>query len=132
MTNLFVYGTLKIETIEEVMPQLLSYLHFAGNGFVRGRLFDIIEYPGAICDDNTNNQVFGQLFTIRLGFENEVLHSLDDYEGYNERDIAGSLFRRDKVLVYNKEANAISAWIYWYNQPVAGLKEIAGGIYGKK
>ena len=129
---LFVYGTLKPEMIESVMPQLLPYFEFVANGYVTGKLFDVNDYPGAVPATSVHNKIFGQLLSIHRGFEKEVFHLLDDYEDYDTANVVGSLFRREKVTVYINEAHMQEAWIYWYNKSTSGLTEIISGVYSKE
>ncbi len=132
MENLFVYGTLKWEMMDGVMPQLMPYLTFVANRYVKGKLFDVDDYPGAVPATSFQYKITGQVLQIKAGCEKEILRLLDEYEGYNETDITGSLFRREKTTVYSSETENEEAWIYWFNKSTSGLTEIVSGFYSKE
>jgi gamma-glutamylcyclotransferase (GGCT)/AIG2-like uncharacterized protein YtfP len=128
VNNIFVYGTLKQELLGEVMPHIKPYIEFGDKGYVKGRLFDLGEFPGAKPTRLNNKKVQGQLLSIKPGFESKVLNELDEYEEYNPSDADSSLFKRKKVKVFTK-GTLKDAWIYWYNKPVSKKDEINDGVY---
>ena len=132
MERLFVYGTLKWEMIDSVMPQVVPYLNYETNGYVAGKLFDVDHYPGAVPASSVRYKIFGQLLSVKTGFERYIFQTLDEYEGCDETNVANSLFRREKTKVYINNIDSLEAWIYWYNRPVSRLTEITGGIYSKE
>ncbi len=128
INKIFVYGTLKEDMLSEVMPQIKPFIQFGGKGYVQGRLYDVGAFPGAKPARLKDKKVYGQLLSIKSGFENKVLNELDEYEAYHPADVAHSLFKRKKVKVFTTGA-VNDAWIYWYNQPVTNKKVINDGHY---
>lgn len=130
MNKLFVYGTLKSANISLVVPEIAPYIIRKGKGFVKAKLFDLGEYPGAVNLQPTN-KVYGEIVEIMPEKLDFVLDVLDQYEEVDKNpDI--SLFKRAKALVNTTEGKKIYAWVYWYNKNVGKSKEIKSGIYRKR
>lgn len=81
----FFYGTLLPPFVEKRSAMLLRGLHFHGDGSVRGVLYDLGEYPGAVFDATTDMRVDGTVFA--LPEDPQVLEALDRYEGYESTPI---------------------------------------------
>lgn len=122
---LFVYGTL----LDESNPYG-AYLHenakFYASGKIKGKLYDIGNYPGAIADTEGDNYVYGSIYEIKEVVS--VLKELDDYEGFGDDFAQPNEFIRVLTTV---EANGEkkSCWIYVYNFPTDGLTRIDDGRY---
>lgn len=121
---LFVYGTL-LQNDNEFGRYLKKNATLLTEGTFTGRLFDCCEYPGALAD-NAGYPIKGNVYRLAAPQTNLVV--LDDYEGFGEKQEQPNLFIRQLTSV--KTGNyEIECWVYVYNLPVDGLKEIASGDY---
>lgn len=87
---IFIYGTLLPETTPDGVADAVESLRFVGKARVRGRLYDLGEYPGAVLDASSRREIIGRVFA--LPEDEEVLKALDVYEGFNPQDRENSLF----------------------------------------
>jgi len=95
-------------------------------GTIKGKLYDIGEYPGAIIDTDEQYEITGAIY--KLHHPQKALKILDDYEGYGDDQDQPNLFVRELLPV--KTANGeLNCWIYLYNLPVNGLQQITSGNY---
>ena len=125
---LFVYGTLKRGLAAgHVLDRLADHYR---NGTVRGRLYRLDGYPGAIAADDPNDLIHGEVFRLRQPAA--ALASLDAYE-----ETASGLYRRERWPVTladaarhsaNTEA-VVEAWIYVYNRSIEGRPRIRSGRF---
>ncbi len=125
---LFVYGTLLrgFASLESWRRRVQA--EFAGRGRIKGKLYDLGEYPGAIAD--AEQVVRGEVYELR-GPANAV-SILDEYEGYFPLHPKRSLFVRTVTPVIMDDGRETKAWVYFYNGPVDERKLIAGGDYRGK
>ena len=93
---------------------------------MRGKLYDIGEYPGAILNIESKNYVFGKIYEL-IDVE-KVLKLLDDYEGFGPDQLQPNLFVRQLIAI-ETAIGGIECWVYLYNLPVEGLKLIESGKY---
>jgi gamma-glutamylcyclotransferase (GGCT)/AIG2-like uncharacterized protein YtfP len=124
--KLFVYGSLRSGFRNPVYAYLTKYFHLLGEAIVKGKLFDLDEYPAAAA---TNEEKFisGELYSINNPLEfSWAIGQLDDYEGLNAEEGEIPLYKREEVIAY-KDGEAHTAWIYWYNKDLAGKPEIESG-----
>jgi len=122
---LFVYGTL-LDEQNEFSTYLKQNCSFYGKGKIKGRLYDLGEYPGAILDYVDSNYVHGSVFKLKDSAE--VLMRLDEYEGFGEEQDQPNLFTREMVSV-ESDKGQVNCWVYLYNLPVDGFKLIESGDY---
>jgi gamma-glutamylcyclotransferase (GGCT)/AIG2-like uncharacterized protein YtfP len=114
---LFVYGTLQPGRAPAEIAPIVRRLTAVGDGFVRGRLYDLGEYPGVVLDE-TGEKIPGKI--LRLPDAPEVLKRLDEYEEFDVAQPEGSLFVRKEWPVTRGNGNRkLVCWIYVYN-PHAG------------
>jgi gamma-glutamylcyclotransferase (GGCT)/AIG2-like uncharacterized protein YtfP len=125
---LFSYGTLLPRLAPPEIRPTVRQLRRVGKGFVRGQLFDLGEYPGAILS-RTGPPIVGQIF--ELPDDPEVLHRLDEYEGFNRADPRASLFVRQRRHVQLEGGSKIFCWVYTYNRPLKEARAVSGGDYSK-
>jgi len=125
---LFSYGTLLPSLAPPEIKPTVRRLRRVGSGFVRGQLFDFGEYPGAVLT-RTGSRIIGQIF--ELPDDPEVLHRLDEYEGFDRSDPQASLFVRKRRYVELEDGRKIFCWIYGYNRPVKKARRLSGGVYSK-
>ena len=99
---LFVYGTLHPDRAPAEIAEVVRGFRQIGRGSVRGKLFDLGEYPGVVLDGG-GGVVNGVVFTLPDG----VLARLDAYEG-------GS-FERERVRVEMADGSRRECWMYVWN-----------------
>jgi gamma-glutamylcyclotransferase (GGCT)/AIG2-like uncharacterized protein YtfP len=125
---LFSYGTLLPRLAPPEIRPTVERLRRVGKGFVRGQLFDLGEYPGAILS-RTGPPIAGQIF--ELPDDPEVLDRLDEYEGFDRSDPQASLFVRRRRHVQLEGGSKIFCWVYTYNRPLDTARAVSGGDYSK-
>ncbi|SDT09783.1 Uncharacterized conserved protein YtfP, gamma-glutamylcyclotransferase (GGCT)/AIG2-like family [Mucilaginibacter mallensis] len=123
---LFVYGTL-LNAGNSFATYLTNNCNFYGKGKLKGRLYDIGEYPGAVADSNSRSYIYGDIVLIH---NPTVLKQLDDYEGFGDDQQQPNLFIREMMEIETAEGS-IDCWVYLYNLPVEGLVLIESGDYLK-
>ena len=101
--------------------------HFHCDGSLRGVLYDLGEYPGAVFDTTTDKRVDGTIF--ELPEDPQVLEALDRYEGYEPTPHATNLFVRKLQRVDLTTGDTIECWAYEYNGNPDGARVIASGRY---
>jgi gamma-glutamylcyclotransferase (GGCT)/AIG2-like uncharacterized protein YtfP len=124
---LFTYGTLSPEFAPLEIAEAVGRLKFVNDGFIRGWLYDLGDFPGAVLDEKSPNYVFGQVF--QLPDDKLVLNQLDEYEEFDLNNIKGSLFVRKKATVTTANQRKIECWIYVYNQIPEQAELVASGNY---
>ena len=113
MERLFTYGSLNPQHSPAELEEVLQRFVFVANATVRGRLFQLQEYPGLVLDAAAE-PVAGRLFDV----PEDSWERLDDYEGYDPAVQESSLFVRVKALVRRSDGADEEAWIYVYNRHV--------------
>lgn len=111
------YGSLRSGFRSPAYEYISRYFDLVGAAKVKGKLFDLGEYPAAKPTDE-NKFIIGELYKIRN--ENEfawALGQLDDYEGVDVAYDEVQLYYRKVTDVYIND-NITHAWIYWYNGDV--------------
>jgi gamma-glutamylcyclotransferase (GGCT)/AIG2-like uncharacterized protein YtfP len=128
ITHLFVYGTLRRGFHHPAYQYIAKHLVELGEAQVKGKLYDLGEYPGAI-PTSENFFIKGELYELKEAGEFEwVIKQLDDYEGLNPEEGETFLYTRGPVqALYNNQP--VDAWMYWYNKNVAGKPLISSGDY---
>ncbi len=82
MNNLlFVYGTLLNEN-NEYAVYLKNHSRFHSYGKIKGKLYDIGEYPGAILLPKGEDYIYGSI--LELDHPEDIFPVIDDYEGYGK------------------------------------------------
>lgn len=117
------------EHAPDAMSGAVKRLRYIGPAFTQGRLYDLGEYPGAVLDASSRTKIMGRIFS--LPEDENLLNSLDEYEGFDPRNRKNSLFVREETKVTLESGQKLSCWIYVYNQDVSGAKLISGGDYLK-
>jgi gamma-glutamylcyclotransferase (GGCT)/AIG2-like uncharacterized protein YtfP len=128
MNNLlFIYGTLLNEDNEYAF-YLKNNSRLYSPGKLKGKLYDIGEYPGATLSAESDEYVYGSI--LQLNNLTKVLPVIDDYEGYGDDQPQPNEFIRVSLEV-ETGAGPIACWVYLYNLPVTGLTPIESGRYIK-
>jgi gamma-glutamylcyclotransferase (GGCT)/AIG2-like uncharacterized protein YtfP len=125
---LFVYGTLLDES-NPYAAYLKEHSHFYDEGRLRGRLYNIGNYPGAVLQDDSDSCVHGSIFLIDE--PKTVLKELDDYEGFGDPFLQPNEFIR-KLVEVEARGMILKCWVYLYNLPVNSLPQISSGDYLKR
>ncbi len=126
MVNLlFVYGTL-LDADNEYALYLKKNSRLYSHGKIKGRLYDIGEYPGAVLSDEDDEYIYGHI--LELNDPEKVLPVIDDYEGFGDDQPQPNEFIRVLTKV-ETGAGLLNCWLYLYNLPVAGLTQIKSGRY---
>jgi len=131
MTNhasryVFVYGSLRSGFQSTAYEYISRYFNFFGEAKVKGKLFDLGEYPGAVPTQE-DSFIKGELYIVKN--ENEfswAIAQLDDYEGVIVEPNEKPLYRREIADIYVNDA-IVPAWIYWYNGNVSDKPVINSG-----
>lgn len=126
---LFVYGTLRPNLAPAEIADTVDQLRPVGSASVRGRLYDLGEYPGAILDASSETTISGEIF--ELPDDQTVLAALDEYEGFTPNDPEASLFVRVKCTVTLSDGRKLESWIYVYNQSPEQMPLVTSGDYAK-
>jgi gamma-glutamylcyclotransferase (GGCT)/AIG2-like uncharacterized protein YtfP len=124
---LFAYGTLIPELAPAFMRLVLKSFVPKAKGKVKGKLYDLGEFPGAVLDSRSRTSIRGQIFEIPD--DPIVLAKLDDYEEFDPSNPDTSLFVRRKRMVQSEDGNRYSCWIYEYNRPIVKRKLVPRGVY---
>ncbi|MDX1672452.1 MAG: gamma-glutamylcyclotransferase family protein [Balneolaceae bacterium] len=124
---LFVYGTLRQGLKGPARRILARFSTFEGKGSFRGRLYDTGDFPAAVPSDDSGDRVIGEIY--RMLESDELLRTLDSYEGFDPHADSGNLFNRKMVDVEHPDGKTVKAWVYLYNRPVEHCKHISSGDY---
>lgn len=127
-TPLFVYGTLRPGHAPASVAGCVDRCACLGGGSTPGRLHDLRAYPGAVSDPACGQRIHGQVIEVP---DNAALRRLDDYEGFDPADPAGSLFVRTQCDVTREgdSPRTLRAWVYVYNRDLADARIVPGGRY---
>ena len=117
---LFIYGTLHPDRAPRAIADVVRRLKPVGAGTIRGRMFDLGEYPGVVLDDSAGDAAFaaapgtipGEVFEVP---DAETLVRLDAYEDYRPGDPGASLFLRVETTVAMSDGSERTCWVYIYN-----------------
>jgi gamma-glutamylcyclotransferase (GGCT)/AIG2-like uncharacterized protein YtfP len=123
---LFAYGTLMPAHAPAELGEIVRQFRRIGRGSVRGRLYDLGDYPGAVLVEGPDS-IYGEVY--RLPADQEILRKLDEYEGFDPSDPGGSLFARTKCPVRLENSEELSCWVYIYNRDPGSAKLVPGGDY---
>lgn len=110
---LFVYGTLLRDHAPAEISNVVGRLRRVGAAKMKGKLYDLGEYPAAVAAPGSNAKVFGQVFEVPG--DPEVLKALDQYEGYDPASPKSSLFLRQRRFVTLSGGRRVLSWVYLFN-----------------
>lgn len=128
MNNLiFIYGTL-LDEDNEYAVYLRNHSKLYSHGKIKGKLYDIGEYPGAILADEGNEYIYGSILEIS-DLEN-VQPLIDDYEGFGVDQPQPNEFIRVLTQV-EAEVGLLNCWVYLYNLPVTESSQLKSGRYSQ-
>lgn len=127
---LFAYGTLQPGLAPKSMEQATAKLLAVGAGFVRGVLYDLGRYPGAIADAGAAGRISGTV--MKLPDDGDVLRALDDYEGFDPQSPDTSEFIREQQVVELLHGGTLMCWFYRYNGKADAASVSPSGVWQKK
>ncbi len=123
---LFVYGSLRSGFQHPAYEYISKYFHIVGDAKVKGKLYDKVDYCVAVATAE-ERFIIGELYEINSDAEfSYAIGQLDDYEGLFVEEGEKALFKREPVTVYCN-GHEYTAWIYFFNDSIAGLPEIETG-----
>ena len=126
---LFLYGTLLADGAPDEVVGVLQSLRRIGPAHVRGMLYDLGEYPGAILAPSSKTLIQGEIF--ELPPTPAILKALDDYEEFDPANKKDSLFIRTKTKATLLDGQRVNCWMYVYNDDPRTAPLLANGIYSK-
>jgi len=126
---LFAYGTLQPDLVADEVASAVARFRRLGQGSIRGVLYDLGEYPGAVVDPSSRKRIFGTVF--RLSGDEKLLRELDEYEGFNPSAPEESLFVRKLCPVRLATGRILPCWVYVYNRTTERAQILKSGQYGK-
>jgi gamma-glutamylcyclotransferase (GGCT)/AIG2-like uncharacterized protein YtfP len=130
MTNyLFLYGTLLPHLAPSVIAPAVARLRRVGEARVRGALYHLGGFPGAIPDEGADGQIHGIVF--ELPDDEGVLAALDDYEEFDPGNVEESQFVRRQHPATLATGEELRCWIYVYNREPGSAARILSGRYSE-
>jgi gamma-glutamylcyclotransferase (GGCT)/AIG2-like uncharacterized protein YtfP len=125
--NLFVYGTLRRDTKHELFHLLARHAKFLGEAVVRGKLYDLGDYPGMIYPER--GRVIGEIYAVDSPQWESVIKRLDEYEGCTTADPEPHEYKREVINAQLADGKTVPAWAYVLNRMPSRLREIDSGDY---
>ena len=126
---LFVYGTLRSVSANEMQGLLRQHAELVAGADVRGTLYDLGEYPGLVADREASATVRGEVYRLRPDAAQQTLRELDAYEGCGPDDPEPHEFVRAQIPVRLDTGGVVEAWAYLLTRDATGLRRIASGDY---
>lgn len=124
--RLFVYGTLRRGfALHRVLRGL--GLRYLGKGSIRGSLYDLGEYPGAVTSSSLRRRIDGEVYD--LSDPSRQLKKLDEVEGFHPGEPDNSLFVRRLGTVRLANGKRLRAWVYFLPQRPLGARPLENGDY---
>jgi gamma-glutamylcyclotransferase (GGCT)/AIG2-like uncharacterized protein YtfP len=124
---IFVYGTLRKQIASNMSHVLADHCEYFSDGVMRGTLYEVCGYPGAIESGDANDKVFGELY--KMLDRKQVLAQLDEYEECSDRFPRPHEYYRKALSIELPGGGSVVAWVYLYNHDVSKLKQIISGDY---
>ena len=126
ITQLFVYGSLRSGFRSPAYEYISRHFEFVAEGKVKGKLYDMGDYPAA-KPVSEENFIVGELYSAKHASEFDwAIGQLDDYEGTDSNSPDASLYKRQIADVFVGD-KTIQAWIYWFTGDVSGKPLIESG-----
>jgi gamma-glutamylcyclotransferase (GGCT)/AIG2-like uncharacterized protein YtfP len=127
--KVFVYGTLRrgYQLHEHLLEPRSRYL---GPGKIRGRLYDLGEYPGALPADGPGDVVAGEVY--ELTDPESQLRVLDELEEFDPSKPEESLFVRRTTDVVLDSGRKVQAWTYFLPRQPPRARRIPSGDYAHR
>jgi len=114
---LFVYGTLRPGRAPAAIAPVVATLRRLGPARVRGRLYQLGAYPGAVPDADAPGWIAGEL--VARTASSPPLAWFDAYEG--------SGYERVRTAALDPSGNLVECWIYRGAPPSGEGSGVASG-----
>ncbi len=124
---IFVYGTLRNQKAANMHHLIAGDCEYFSDGAMRGILYEVCGYPGAIESSDVSDKVSGELY--KMLDQERVLARLDDYEECGDRFPVPHEFSRKLISIELSGGGSVVAWVYLYNLDVSKLLQIKTGNY---
>jgi gamma-glutamylcyclotransferase (GGCT)/AIG2-like uncharacterized protein YtfP len=126
---LFTYGTLRPGRAPKQIAASVAEMRLLGAGHVRGILYDLGQYPGAVLDadiaeENVSAAARIEGFVFELPPGPDILRKLDEYEEFDPASPESSLFIRILHPVKLDSGATLMCWVYVYNRDPAGAPTV--------
>jgi len=126
---LFAYGTLQPGLAPTKIARVAAKLRPVGEGFVRGTLYDLGGYPGALADPRAESKIAGMV--MELPEDQDMLERLDMYEGFDPKAPETSEYIRERQIVELKTGGTVECWFYRYNREPRDVDRVESGAWGR-
>ena len=124
---IFVYGTLRKKSTADIHPLLTDLCTYYSDGIMRGKLYALHDYPGAVESCAADDKVYGELYSL---FDSKrILARLDDYEECSSSFPLPHEYIRKQRPIEPAGGGLVTAWVYLYQHDVSRLKQILSGDY---
>lgn len=110
--NLFVYGTLRRGSSNQMARNLACEANFLEHGKMRGRLYAVRGYPGLTPSEDSQDWVIGDVY--RLRDPEALLTILDEYEGCGPANVPPYEYERVLCTVLLNSGASLQCWVYLY------------------
>jgi pyruvate carboxylase len=118
-TRLFAYGTLRRGA---PMHRLIEHAtRFLGPASFAGRLFDLGDYPAVTDGGGRRDVVYGELYELMAEGREQLLDSIDRYEGRS--------FERVRREVTCQDGTVVVAFLYLFRGDLASARRVRSGDY---
>ena len=124
---LFVYGTLQPRLAPREIADAVAKLTHIGGATVRGLLYDLGEFPGAILDPASELTISGTVF--KLPDDPRILAHFDRYEEFDPDSLETSQFIRVSATVTLESGGKLQCWVYVYNRDLASAAVLKSGRF---
>jgi gamma-glutamylcyclotransferase (GGCT)/AIG2-like uncharacterized protein YtfP len=125
---LFVYGTLRRAVEAPAFRLFAEHATYFDDGRVQAKMYDFESYPGVVLSDHADDQVAGEVYTLRT--PTPTLALLDRYEGVAGARAGGpALYERVRLQVATRRHGSLDAWIYVFIGAVDQRSRIESGDY---
>lgn len=120
--HLFVYGTLMSGAGHPMGARLGREGRLVGAATIKGRLYDLGEYPALVGAGHGDNDVHGEAYVLTSP---ALFDWLDAYEGI----VPGRECEYERVerTIRLEDGRELTAWVYLYRAPVSGRRLIESG-----
>ncbi len=124
--HLFVYGTLRRGADSLMANRLSESSDWIGEGKVKGCVYNLGDFPGAIFDDTLDSYIQGEVLSLHN--PTTAFEWMDKYEGYNAGSPESNLFTRKEFPVETSQGVFLCAG-YQYLGSIQGLEPLSSGDY---
>lgn len=123
---LFVYGTLRRGVCANRYRHLMRGCVYRAKASMRGRLYEVAGYPGAVVSEHAGDRIYGELHRV---IDDQALIRLDAYEECSGGFPEPHEFVRRRLHVTLDSGRKVLAWVYLFNHETAALRRIRSGDY---